>query len=220
MLNSRPPEGADERVFSKKNRARRSICRSNDPAAASAAVTARRTGSVNAPTPRGRSTAAPADRTDPPQLPPGRPDDSKSSVVDESTRQLLHESARSAAEGADRLLDATVRIAGCFRRRELQKAESEFSTLIAALRTLTRVTGLLAATGGTAESRNRLNALVNRLGASFELIARHEGNRSWYKVANLIDHDLAGTLHQWMALLKALDDELDGQVRSPVKVAS
>jgi hypothetical protein len=181
----------------KKNQAERL-----DPPGQSAIVrasdmTAARSGHVEAPTFRNPSTLARA-----------AAGPNSTSTEPAAIPALLHESARTAREGAERLLDAAVRIAGCYRRCELIPADRDFSDLVTALRTLTRVTALLVTVGGTVESRNRLDVLAGRLCEMFDTIAVDQTKRRWDAVADVLDGELAPALDQWSTILDALYTEV------------
>ena len=218
MLSSRAGGNTRQRLLSQKNRAERLDRPEWGDGSHQPLVTAVRFGGVDAPTFRDPSKLTSTRDVDVP--PRTQADDclgdlsdlgdlvGPSTVDQSSIAALLHESAQAAYEGAERLLDATVRIAASFRRCELDAAARDFSALLAALRTLTHVTALVVTAGGTTVSRNRLDALVNRLCAILDAIAEHQTERRWYAIADLLDGDVASALDQWSTILAALYREI------------
>jgi hypothetical protein len=196
MINSREPKGEQGSAFSKEKPAPRLSRRPYAAYAPALDMTAIRLRHVARPTPCDGSRPA---RTNP--IAP-----SSSSV---SVRDVLRTSQSGAADSAERLVEATARIAARYRACALEAAENDFSRFLAALRKLAHVTAILITSAGSLESRNHLDVVVTRLHWIFDAIAQHKEARRWYAVAELIDTDLVAVLDRWTAILKALPDEHD-----------
>ena len=134
--------------------------------------------------------------------------------VDTSTvGQLLHESARTACESIEPLLDAVGRIATLFRRHELETADREWSAVIGTLRMLTSITAMLVTAGGTPGAcRMHLDAFVVRVCEVLDSILEHQTQRRWHALARVLDVQLAPALRQWSSILRTLDGQHDERV--------
>jgi hypothetical protein len=123
-----------------------------------------------------------------------------------SLHELLHDSARAAYESVAPLQRALTRIAKLVRVDDPSVRGSDLSEFMAALRTLTALTAMLATASG-GRRHTEFEALIAELCGSIGRAIERQGQGDWQGLADVLDGELATALDRWSVILVAVQDD-------------